>query len=245
MPPLHAFSAAQYGIVEFPREKDGLEFDVTKPPETGGVVSPLSVGEQMLYEVLDPSNYILPDVVLDLSNVKLSQAGEHIVSVLALSGLNCAWLIKSRLTMYRVVLAGVQVRVTGAIGRPPPRHLKCTAILPRGYKIAGKLAIIGEEAKLKAEVLGRAILGRARRVMQMRGFDDFTETRIEVVGSETMFGSHGRMDHSREVYLRLSASHADSKALFWVALEMAQVSVFCPNVAHSGHRTSRYPDPIV
>ncbi len=178
----------------FPRSAEGLTFDVSKPPETGGVVSTLSVGEQMLYEVLDPENYILPDVTLDLSDVRLEQVGKEVV------------------------------RVTGAKGRPPPTHLKCTAILSQGYKISGELCIVGEEAKLKAEALGRAILARAARAMSMRGFDTFDKTRIECVGAETMFGAHGRAENSREVVLRISAGHPNPKALFWVALELAQAA---------------------
>ena len=192
--PHGGWSNMGYGVVTFPKSGDGLVFDVSKPPETGGVVSVLSVGEQMLYEVLDPENYILPDVTLDLSNVKLEQKEAEIV------------------------------RVSNAKGRPPPSHLKCTAILSQGFKIAGELCIVGEEAKLKAESLGRAILARAGRAMESRGFETFEKTRIECVGAEAMFGAHGRMDSSREVVLRISASHDNPKALFWVALELAQAA---------------------
>jgi hypothetical protein len=60
-----------YPIIEF--AQDG-SLVVTKPARTGGVVNVLSVTEQMLYEVLNPANYLLPDVNLDLSNVKVVQA---------------------------------------------------------------------------------------------------------------------------------------------------------------------------
>lgn len=203
-----------YSIAEFPREKEGLEFIITKPPGTGGIVSELSVGEQILYEVLDPENYLLPDVVLDLTDIKVKQSGVDRVSI------------------------------SGAKGKPPPKHLKCTAIMSKGYKIAGELAIIGEEAKLKAEVLGRAILTRAKGVMELRGFEDFIETRIEVVGSEVLFGSNSRTEGSREVYLRLSASHEDPKALFWVGMEMAQAATStAPAITGSGAGRAR-PAPL-
>lgn len=203
-----------YGIVEFPKSKEGLEFFVTKPPNTGGLVSVLSVGEQMLYEVLDPENYLLPDVVLDLSNVQIQQVEKE------------------------------KVLIKGAKGKAPPKHLKCTAIMKKGYKITGELAIIGEEAKWKAEALGRAILERAKRTMELRGFPDFTETRIEVVGSEVMFGSNSRLEGTREVYLRLSASHQDPKALFWVAMELAQAATStAPAITGSGSGRAR-PSPL-
>ena len=51
-------------------DSDG-KFIVTKPPKTGGMVSVATCSEQMLYEVGDPQNYILPDVVCDFTQVHM------------------------------------------------------------------------------------------------------------------------------------------------------------------------------
>lgn len=47
------------------------EITISKPPGTGGIVSPGTVSEQMLYEIEDPQAYILPDVVVDFTQVQM------------------------------------------------------------------------------------------------------------------------------------------------------------------------------
>ena len=144
-----------YPIVDF--SADGT-FIITKPTKTGGVVSTLSVTEQMLYEVLDPANYLLPDVNLDLSRVSLTQVGVD------------------------------RVRVIGAIGRPPTPWLKCTAIKQDGYRIEGALIIPGFEARQKARILGEALIQRANIILTRMKIPRITEYRIETPGSEEMYG---------------------------------------------------------
>jgi Acyclic terpene utilisation family protein AtuA len=144
-----------YPIVEF--NPDGT-FIVTKPVRTGGIVSKLSVAEQMLYEVLDPANYLLPDVNLDLSHVTLKEVGKD------------------------------RVRVSGAKGRPPTPWLKCTAIKQDGYRIEGALIIPGFEAREKARILGEALIQRANGILKGLKMSNITEYRIETPGAEEMFG---------------------------------------------------------
>jgi hypothetical protein len=167
-------------------------FVVTKPPGTGGLVVPLSVCEQMLYEIGDPAAYILPDVVCDFRNVTMTVSGPD------------------------------KVRVTGARGRPPTPTLKVSATWHDGYRVIGTLTIGGHEAAAKAERAGEAILARVRRLLSARGIPYFSETSIEVLGSESMYGPwrHSAAKDSREVVLKIGARHRDQEALEVLAREI-------------------------
>jgi hypothetical protein len=160
-------------------------FVVTKPPSTGGLVAPLSVCEQMLYEIGDPAAYLLPDVVCDFRNVTMTVCGPD------------------------------QVRVTGARGRPPTPTLKVSATWHDGYRVIGTLTIGGYEAAAKAERTGEAILARVRRLLSARGIPYFSETSIEVLGSESLYGPWRNVaaKNSREVVLKIGARHRDQQAL--------------------------------
>jgi Acyclic terpene utilisation family protein AtuA len=115
-----------------------------------------------------------------------------------------------------------EVRVTGARGRPPTPTLKVSATWPDGYRVIGTLTIGGFEAAAKAERAGEAILARVRRLLSARGMPYFSETSIEVLGSESMYGpwrQAGAKD-SREVVLKIGARHADQQALEALAREI-------------------------
>jgi hypothetical protein len=168
-------------------------FVVTKPEGTGGRITPLTVGEQMLYEIGDPAAYLLPDVACDFRSVTMAQEGPD------------------------------RVRVSGARGRPPTGQLKVSATHPDGFRTIGTVTISGRDAAAKAARTGEAILSRARRLIRQAGFADFTETSIEVLGSETTYGEQARpaARESREVVLKIAARHADEKPLAILASEIA------------------------
>ena len=72
-----------YPIAEI---SSGGEIVITKPPGTGGRVDRLTVTEQLLYEIHDPSAYLAPDVVLDLTGVTIEEAGPDRVRISGATG---------------------------------------------------------------------------------------------------------------------------------------------------------------
>lgn len=62
------------------------EFFITKAEECGGLVTVDTVREQMLYEIHDPSAYITPDVIVDLTGVQLEEIGKNKVQISGVKG---------------------------------------------------------------------------------------------------------------------------------------------------------------
>ena len=179
---------AGYPIVEC--TADG-SFVVTKPPNTGGLVHPLAVAEQLIYEIGDPAAYVLPDVVCDFSHVEITAAGPG------------------------------RVRVSGACGHAPTDRYKVSATYRDGFRCSGTMIIIGRDAPAKAQRTARAILDRMRGLLARAGLTYFTQELIEVIGAETMYGPHARPPGPREVMMRATVTHPDRRALEMFAREIA------------------------
>ena len=181
-------------------------------PETGGLVTPATVGEQLLYEIGDPASYLLPDVTCDFRQVRMEQAGPH------------------------------RVLVTGARGRPPTGTYKVSATAPVGFKVSAQLTIVGIDAAAKAKRTGEALLERGRRLLRESGAADFLATHVELLGTESAYGPHARPLPTREVVLRLTVTHADRRALEMFSREFAAPGTsWSPGTTGGGGRPSVAP----
>jgi len=177
-----------YPIVEC---HDNGDFIVTKPPDTGGLVSVGAVAEQILYEVGDPQAYALPDVVCDFAQVRVENAG---------SG---------------------RVRVTGAKGYPPSGKLKVCVTYEDGFRFIGAMPIVGRDAARKAQRQAEAVLIRVGEMLRDRNLAPLRDSRIEVLGAEATYGANARPEAKavREVVCRVGAEHDDVSALDVLARE--------------------------
>ncbi|MEX5687995.1 acyclic terpene utilization AtuA family protein [Pseudomonas silesiensis] len=201
-----------YPIVEC--RADG-SFVLTKPAGSGGLVTPATVGEQMLYEIGDPADYLLPDVRCDFTAVHMTAVGPD------------------------------RVLVEGAKGQAPSPSYKVSATYGDGWRCVANITLIGGRAERKAQRVSEAILARTRRMLGERGLDDYSLVYCEVLGTEASFGPHSRVAVNREVVLRLVVEHKDRNALELFAAELAPGGVsWAPGMTSIGGGRPR-PSPIV
>ncbi|MEW5913618.1 MAG: acyclic terpene utilization AtuA family protein [Thermodesulfobacteriota bacterium] len=59
---------------------------ITKAPGSGRMVTEWTVKEHLVYEIHDPANYLMPDAVADLSQIRLKDLGQDQVEVANIKG---------------------------------------------------------------------------------------------------------------------------------------------------------------
>ncbi len=158
-------------------------FIVTKPPGSGGLVTPATVAEQMLYEVGDPQAYIVPDVVCDFSTVKMRQDGPD------------------------------RVHVSGTRGRPATTTYKVCATYEDGHRLTTLTPVLGMEAAAKAQRQAEALLTRTAEMLRDRNMSPFRATRVDIVGAGASYGDDPAASRAREVLCKIAVEHEEEAPL--------------------------------
>lgn len=103
---------------------------ITKPHETGGLVTVMTCKEQMLYEIHDPAAYLTPDVTADFQQIGLRQVGTD------------------------------RVAITGARGTERPERLKVVVGLQGGFIGEGEISYGGPNALARARLAADVVRER-------------------------------------------------------------------------------------
>ncbi len=98
----------------------------------GGRVDIATCTEQLIYEIHDPANYITPDCVVDITDVRLEQAGRH------------------------------RVAVSGAKGRPRTPLYKVTVGYFDGFIGEGQVSFAGPNAVARAKLGAQIVQARLK-----------------------------------------------------------------------------------
>ncbi|CAD5113575.1 DgyrCDS2738 [Dimorphilus gyrociliatus] len=170
-------------------------FVLLKPDKTGGLVSRGTASEQLVYEIGDPQNYILPDVVCDFSQVKIQEIkGSENEAVL----------------------------VQGAIGKRAPDSYKVCATYMDGYKATAVCCLGGKNSAEKGRKTANAILNRVRNIFKSLKLEDFRRTHVQILGNEDTYGEHANSSlNLREGVVWMSVHHNQKMALEIFSREIA------------------------
>ncbi|MEN5180941.1 acyclic terpene utilization AtuA family protein [Comamonas testosteroni] len=166
-------------------------FTLSKPTGTGGLIHRGAVSEQILYEVGDPACYLMPDVTCDFRQVTVQTIDAN------------------------------RVRVQGARGQAPTASYKANGTYLDGYQLQVLMAIRGLDAPAKARKTADALLQRTREQLASQNLPDYSETCVELLGSESLYGPNARPLPTREIILRIAARHAMAKGLSFLQRECA------------------------
>ncbi len=103
---------------------------ISKPPGSGGAVTPATCTEQILYECGDPARYITPDCVADFTGLRFEQVKPD------------------------------HVAVSGAKALPRTDTLKTTVCYHAGHIGEGHVGYVGPNARARAELAANIVRSR-------------------------------------------------------------------------------------
>ncbi|XP_075468994.1 uncharacterized protein LOC142502068 [Ascaphus truei] len=170
-------------------------FIISKPRETGGLISFGTVAEQLVYEIGDPQHYLLPDVSCDFSQVSITEIQDA---------------------------EGGAVSVHGARGVPPSSLYKVCATYLDGFRATAVCPVGGPNAAEKGRRTAESILRRTQDMFTQLGYDDYSEVNVQILGAEDSYGPHGKgIQVAREAVIWLAVHHRQKKALEIFSREIA------------------------
>jgi len=190
-------------------------FVVTAPDGSDALVDVRTVSEQLLYEIGDPTAYLLPDVTCDWASVRVEQAGVN------------------------------RVAVSGALGLAPPESLKACAQIPDGWRAQMLLFIGGRDAAAKARRVGADLLQRGSSMLSRAGLADFEAVSVEVLGAEDTYGPNARAAASREVVLKIAVHHRSREAVAAFVREIPSIALAGPPGVSGGGAGLARPTPLI
>lgn len=118
-----------FPIAEITKDK----FYLTKADNCGGLITEQTAKEQILYEIHDPSNYMTPDVNVDISQVKIEEIGKDLVEISDIKG------------------------------KPSSNQYKLSIGYHAGYKVVTHLAFAWPDAYEKAQYAADIIMKKMKR----------------------------------------------------------------------------------
>ncbi len=172
-------------------------FTITKPENTGGLVSRLTVGEQILYEIGDPGAYVVPDVICDFTDVTLSESAHD------------------------------RLDVSGVKGLPPTPTYKVSATYRDGYRATAATVITGFDAVDKGRAFAEQLIKRTRRLFTERNLGDYRDTAVHLIGAQTLWGENADVaaPQAREITARIDVRHDQREAVELFSKETTGVAL--------------------
>ena len=111
---------------------------ISKAADTGGRVDLRTVKEQLLYEVHDPAAYLTPDVIADISEVKVQDMGQD------------------------------RVLINSVTGHARPETLKVNIFMRGGWLAEAEISYAGIQAEARARLAAEIVRKRLDKSLKLR-----------------------------------------------------------------------------
>jgi len=164
----------------------------------GGIVNRSSVIEQLLYEIDNPSTYITPDVIVDISIISIEDLGNN------------------------------QVKVSSVLGRLPPKNLKISSCYHNDYFITAQLLVPGPEPLAKAQHTDQILRKRVAHLKDLNIETEFIGAGSSLpMGLRKLLDKESN-SNPREILVRWGVCSTNRQSLNILASEIAPLVLTGP-----------------